>query len=163
MIIDVFCHHVSSPIIERIHNARQARDKSDPGPREFSCPVRSADPEVRLGLMDKYGIDVQALSLTTESLYGFDPDEAAEICRLSNDANDALCKAYPDRFVNVCAISLIDVKSGLRELDRSINDLDCRAVIVSTNQNGKGLDSPEYYPFYDKLQKHDLPLLLHPT
>jgi len=163
MIIDVFCHHVSAPIIKKIHNARQARDEEDPGPKEFLCPVQSADHEVRLGLMDKYGVDMQALSLTTESLYGFDPAEAAEICRLSNDANYALCAAYPKRFVNICAVSLLDVRSALRELDRSINDLDCRAVIVSTNQDGKGLDSPEYDPFYEKLTKHDLPLLLHPT
>ena len=163
MIIDVFCHHVSPPIIKKIHHVRQARDSQDPGPKEFLCPVQNADPEVRLGLMDKYGVNIQALSLTTESLFGFNPDEAADICRLSNDANYALCTAYPNRFVNVCAISLLDVKSGLRELNRSIDALDCRAVIVSTNQDGKGLDSPEYYPFYEKLAEHDLPLLLHPT
>ncbi len=163
MIIDVFCHHISKPLIEKIHNKRQASDPADPGPKEFLAPLQSADPEIRLGLMDKYGVDVQALSLTTESLYGFTPEEAVEICRLSNDANDALCKAYPKRFVNICATSLIDVKSGLREIDRSINELDCRAVIVSTNQDGKGLDSREYDPFYERLVKHDLPLLLHPT
>jgi len=133
MIIDVFCHHISKPLIERIHNKRQASDPADPGPKEFLAPLESADPEVRLGLMDKYGVDIQALSLTTESLYGFTPEEAVEICRLSNDANYALSKAYPKRFVNICATSLIDVKSGLRELDRSINELDCRAVIVSTS------------------------------
>jgi len=163
MIIDMFCHHVSPRIIQKIHHARQARDSRDTGPKEFLCPIQSADPEVRLGLMDKYGVDIQALSLTTESLFGFNSDEAAEICRLSNDANYALCAAYPNRFVNVCAISLLDVKSGLRELHRSIDALDCRAVIVSTNQDGKGLDSLEYYPFYEKLVEHDLPLLLHPT
>ena len=74
MIIDMFCHHVSPTIVQRIHHARQARDSKDPGPKEFLCPVQNADPEVRLGLMDKYGVTIQALSLTTESLYGLDPD-----------------------------------------------------------------------------------------
>ena len=166
MIIDMFCHHISLPIIEKIHTARLARANKNPderGPKKFSCPVQNADPEIRLGLMDKYGVDVHAVCLSTEVLYGFNPEEAAEICRVSNNANDALCKAYPKRFVNICAISLLDVKSGLRELDRSINELDCRAVVVSTNQDGKGLDSPDYDPFYKKLVEHDLPLLLHPT
>ena len=55
------------------------------------------------------------------------------------------------------------MKKGLHEIDRAINELDCRAAIVSTNQNGKGLDSREYDPFYERLCAHDLPLLLHPT
>jgi aminocarboxymuconate-semialdehyde decarboxylase len=55
------------------------------------------------------------------------------------------------------------MKSAMEELDRSINELDCRGVTISTNQNGKGLDSPEYFPFYEKVVKYDLPILLHPT
>ena len=126
-------------------------------------PVQNADAEVRLALMDKYGIDVQALSQTTPVLLGFGAEDAAEICRLSNDDNYALCKAYPDRFVNICIISLLDMKSAMRELERCISELDCRGVTVSSNQDGKGLDFPEYFPFYEKLAEHDLPLLIHPT
>jgi predicted TIM-barrel fold metal-dependent hydrolase len=166
MIVDIFCHHVSSPIIEVIEKARWTREGKVPdkgGPKRFACPPQNADPEVRLGVMDMYGINVQALSLTMESLDGFDTREAAELCRHSNDNNYALCRAYPDRFVNICAISLLDVRGAMNELDRSINELDCRGVTVATNQNGKGLDSPDYFPFYEKLAKHDLPLLLHPT
>ncbi len=44
-----------------------------------------------------------------------------------------------------------------------LRNLDCRGVTVSTNQNGKGLDAPEFHPFFEKMQKHDLPILLHPT
>jgi aminocarboxymuconate-semialdehyde decarboxylase len=119
--------------------------------------------EVRLRVMERFGIDIQALSLTTPILHPFSPEEAAEVCRRSNTGNYALCKDYPDKFVNICVISLRDMKSAMKELDRSINELDCRAIIVSTNQDGKGLDSPEYFPFYEKLVKHDLPLYIHPT
>ena len=126
-------------------------------------PVQNADAEVRLGLMDKYGIDVQAISQTTPVLLGFNPVDAAEICRLSNDDNYALCRAYPDRFVNICMVSLLDMKSTMEELRRCIDELDCRGVTVSSNIDGKGLDSPEYFPFYEKLAEHGLPLLIHPT
>jgi aminocarboxymuconate-semialdehyde decarboxylase len=51
----------------------------------------------------------------------------------------------------------------MKELSRAINELDCRGVTVCTNQHGKGLDSPEYLPFYERLVEHDLPLFLHPT
>ena len=131
--------------------------------KEFPYPVQNADPEVRLGLMDKYGVHVQALSQTTPVLLGFGAEDAAEICRRSNTDNYALCKAYPNRFVNICIISLLDMKSAMKELDRSIHELDCRGVTISANQNGRGLDSPEYFPFYEKVVEHDLPVLIHPT
>jgi uncharacterized protein len=166
MIVDVFCHYISRSVGEMIGKIRcKPEEKASPAKWEerFPYPRQSADPEVRLGLMDKYGIQVQALSLTAETLRGFNAEEAAEVCRLANTDNDAVCRAYPDRFANICIVSLLDMKSAMRELDRSIDELDCRAVTVASNQNGRGLDSPEYFPFYEKLVKHDLPVFIHPT
>lgn len=158
MIIDIFSHHISASVGKLIEKGKYFGEG-----RQYYHPIQNADPEVRLNLMERYGIDVQALSQTTPVLMGFGPEDATEICRLSNDDNYALCKAYPDRFVNICIISLLDMGSAMKELDRSINELDCRGVTVSSNQNGKGLDSPEYFQFYEKLVEHDLPLLIHPT
>ena len=158
MIIDIYSHHISRPVGKVLLKGKYYGEG-----RQFKYPTQNADAEVRLGLMDKYGVDVHALSQTTPVLLGFNAKDAAEICRLSNDDNYALCKSYPKRFVNICMISLLDMKSAMKELDRAVNELDCRGVTVSANQNGKGLDSPKYFPFYEKLVKHDLPLLIHPT
>jgi len=158
MIIDIFSHHISRSVGRIIEKGKYY----GPG-KQMPYPVPNADAGVRLALMDKYGIDVQAISQTTPVLLGFNPEDAAKICRLSNDDNYALCRAYPDRFVNICIISLLDMKSDMEELQRCIDELDCRGVTVSSNINGKGLDSPEYFPFYEKLAEHDLPLLIHPT
>ncbi len=158
MIIDIYSHHISK-------SAAQILEKLDfyGEGGEFAYPSNNEDPEVRLGLMDRYGVDMQALSQTTPVLLGFGPEDAAEICRRSNDANYALCKTYPKRFANICIFSLLDMKTAMDELSRSINELDCRGVTISTNQNGKGLDDPQFYPFYEKIVEHDLPILLHPT
>ncbi len=150
MTIDVFSHHISKSV-----------DKLLKGP--FRYPTQNADPEVRLSLMDKYGIDVQAICQVALVLFGLSAEDAVKICRLSNTDNYALCKAYPKRFVNICILSLLDMRSAMAELDRCINELDCRGVTVATNQNGKGLDSPEYFPLYEKLVEYDIPLFLHPT
>ncbi len=158
MIIDIFCHHISKSVGKIMERAKYYGEG-----KEFPYPVQNADPEVRLGLMDKYGVHVQALSQTTPVLLGFGAEDAGEICRRSNTDNYALCKGYPNRFVNICIISLLDMKSAMKELDRSINELDCRGVTISANQNGRGLDSPEYFPFYEKVVEHDLPVLIHPT
>lgn len=161
MIIDIFCHHISRPV-GKLMDRKSKYYGNTPG-KEYPFPPQNAEPEVRLGLMEKYGIDVQALSQTTPVLMGLNAADAAEVCRVSNDDNYALCKAYPKKFVNVCMISLFDMKSALKELERSVNELDCRGVTVSSNQNGKGLDSPEYRPFWKKVEEYDLPVLIHPV
>ena len=94
MIIDIYNHHISKSVGQMMEKAKYY----GPG-KEFAYPVQNADPEVRLGLMDKHGVDVHALSQTTPVLLGFGPEDAAEICRRSNNDNYALCKAYPKRFL----------------------------------------------------------------
>lgn len=155
MIIDVYAHYISPAVSRMIEGGIYSR--------HYRFPGENADPEVRLALMDKYGISVQALSQTSPVTMGFSPEKAAEICRISNDDNYLLCKQYPARFVNICVISLLDMKSALHELERCVSELDCRGITVSSNQEGKGLDSPEYCPFYEFLVKHDLPLFIHPA
>src|SRR4030042_992837 len=157
MIIDFSAHHIPDAIIARVQKTKFGES------RQFLYSSQNADPEIRLALMDKYGVDVHALSLSVPALLPFGENEISEICRISNTLNYALCKAYPSRFVNICVFSLLDMKGTLRELDYAINELDCRGVTIATNQRGKGLDCPEYYPFYNKVVKHDLPILLHPT
>jgi predicted TIM-barrel fold metal-dependent hydrolase len=158
MIIDIYSHHIPKSVAEIMTKAKYYGQG-----KEFPYPMENGDPEVRLKLMDKYGVDIQALSQTTPVLLGFGSEDGAEICRRSNNDNFALCKAYPKRFVNICIVSLMDMKSTMKELDRSVNELDCRGITISANQNGKGLDSPEFYPFYEKVEKYDLPILIHPT
>jgi uncharacterized protein len=148
VVVDIFCHYISESLRKKVGG---------------TFPQSSSDPDFRLKVMEEFGIDVQAISLPAPALLMFGADDAAEICRLSNTDNYTLCKTYPKHFANTCVISLLDMRSALEELDHSINELDCRGVTIATNQNGKGLDSQEYFPFYEKLVEYDLPLFLHPT
>ena len=154
MIIDFSAHHIPKEIIAKIQQTLSGKGKGD--------VYSNADPEFRLSLMDKYGVDVQAVSLSVPRLRFFTDTAVSEICRLSNTLNYALCKAYPHRFVNICIFSLLDLKGALKELEYAINELDCRGVTIATNQRGNGLDSREYDPFYEKVVQHELPILLHP-
>jgi aminocarboxymuconate-semialdehyde decarboxylase len=158
MIVDIFNHHISKSVGKMMDKAQYYGEG-----KEFPYPVQQADPEARLTLMDKYGIDVQVISQTTPVLLGLSDEDASEVCRLSNQDNYALCQAYPDRFVNVCIFHLPDMKGSMEELERAINELDCRGVTISSNQNGRGLDDPEFFPFYEKVVEHDLPVLIHGT
>jgi predicted TIM-barrel fold metal-dependent hydrolase len=158
LIIDFSSHHISRNVGKMMAKSTWYGQGNTMG-----YPEQNADPEARLALMAKYGVDMQALSQTAPVVMGFTPSEAAEICRVSNDDNYALCKAYPKKFVNVCMLSLQDMKSALKEADRCIQTLDARAFTLGSNQAGKGLDFEEFYPFYEKLVKYDLPLFIHPV
>lgn len=158
MIIDIYNHLISKSVGKLMEMEKYYGEG-----KQFSYPVHNGEPEVRLAHMDKYKVDIQALSQTPPVLLGFGAEHQAEICRLSNTDNYALCKAYPKRFVNVCMISLLDMNSAMKELNRSINELDCRAVTIASNQNGIGLDAKEFFPFYKMVAEHDLPILIHPT
>ena len=158
MIIDFYTHLISKRVGKMLVKGKYY----GPG-KQFGYPEENAEAESRLALMEKYGVDIQVLTQTTPVLLGYKAKEAAEICRFSNDDNYVLCKAYPKRFINVAIVSLLDVNSALRELERCINELDCRGVTISSNQNGVGLDSREYDLFYELLVRHDLPILIHPT
>ncbi len=148
VVVDIFCHYISDSLRKKVGG---------------TFPRSSSDPHIRLKVMEEFGIDIQAISLPAPALLTFGADDAAEICRISNNDNHALCKAFPGRFINICAVSLLDVKEALKEVRRGVDELDCRGVTIATNQNGKGLDSQEYFPFYEKLVEYDLPLFLHPT
>ena len=158
MIIDFSAHLISRRVGEMIKKAGWY------GPGTImDFPQQNADPEVRLALMEKYGVDMQALTQTAPVTVGLNPMDAAEVCRVSNDDNYKLCKAYPKKFVNICFFSLQDVKSALKELERAVKELDCRAITLGSNQAGKGLDSAEFNPFYEKVVEYDLPIFIHPV
>jgi len=169
MIIDIFAHHIMGSVSKLIAKAGYYEMPTTPGfdmfkaRGQFFYPGENADPEKRLQLMDKYKVDIHAISQTTPVLLNSSPSEQQEICRISNTDNFKLCKSYPDRFVNICIFSLLDMKATLQELERCVNELDCRGVTLATNQDGRGLDSPEFFPFYEIVVKYDLPIWLQPT
>jgi len=63
MIIDIFSHLISESVGTVVEKAKYYGEG-----KEFPYPPENADPEVRLALMEKYGIDVQALCQTTPVL-----------------------------------------------------------------------------------------------
>ncbi|HUI86045.1 MAG TPA: amidohydrolase family protein [Nitrososphaerales archaeon] len=162
MIVDFSAHLLPR---EAVGEILETRGFYGPDRRRFELPYppQNADPKVRLGLMDKYGIDMELLSQTAPVLLGFGPATAAKICRLSNDAISDMCEKHPSRFAGAAIVSLLDVGTALDELDRTVGGLGFKCVTIATNQKGRGLDSRKFFPFYRKVAKYDVPIFLHPT
>jgi predicted TIM-barrel fold metal-dependent hydrolase len=122
----------------------------------------NSNPDRRIALMEKYGIDKQVLSQSPPILQDLTADEAEQICRMSNDAIGRIARNDPDHFIPFSIVSLLNVEAAVNELERSVGEWGCRGVIIGTNQNNMGLDFSEFEPFWQKVCELDIPVSLHP-
>ena len=134
---------------------------------EFAEQVASRIADVeshRLPEMDRFGVDVQVLSLTTPGVQGVrEPDEAVASARRSNDDIADVIRRHPDRFAGLAAIPTQDVSASVDELRRSVLDLGLRGVMLNGQTNGRYLDDPEFEPLWDEIDRLGVPVYLHPA
>src|ERR1044072_1916646 len=112
--------------------------------------------------MDRVGIDVEVVSLSTPNVFFADAQHQPEIARMVNDAYAELIAAHPKRFLGFASIPMDNPEAALAELHRAINDLKLNGVILLSNIGGKPLTSPEYRPFFAEANRLKLCILLHP-
>jgi aminocarboxymuconate-semialdehyde decarboxylase len=117
----------------------------------------------RLRAMDGYGIDLEILSLTTPGVERESLPRGIKLARLANDGFSSISETYPERFRALATLPLQDPGSSVDELDRAVQDLGLKGVMLFSNVNGKPLDSPELLPVYERAAKLDVPLFIHPT
>lgn len=132
---------------------------AEAGPDSFHI----VDDDYRVKYMDKFGIDIEILSLAYRPIWGsVSENETEKMARLANDSLTELVSKHPSRMVGICTLPTLE-GSMLDELDRSIKDLGMKGVTIASNIKGKPLDSPEFMAFYEKMAHYDLPILIHPT
>jgi len=119
--------------------------------------------EYRLPDMDRNGVDMQVLSLTSPGLQ-IQPDAAVAVAdaREANDFLADIISQYPQRFAGLAAIPLQDPPEAAAELHRAIEIGLCGAL-VNDHTLGHYLDEPQYAPFWEALQDLDVPLYIHPN
>ncbi|WP_170850382.1 MULTISPECIES: amidohydrolase family protein [unclassified Beijerinckia] len=116
----------------------------------------------RLKTMDSKGIDQRILSLSTPNVYLWDEPDQIAMARHINDALARICKQHPDRFIGLASLPLKNVEASLIELDRAIQELDMKGVIIGSNVDGAYLDAPHFAPLWEKIDRLRLPVFEHP-
>ena len=132
------------------------------GARFFGVTPAMTDVAKRLEDMDRVGIDVEVVSLSTPNLFFTDAQHQPEIARMVNDAYAELAARHPERFKAFASIPMDDPDAAVRELHRAINELKMNGVILLSNIGGKPLTSPEYRQFFAAADALKLCILLHP-
>ena len=123
---------------------------------------RYYDLDRRRRSMDRQGVAIQALSLTTPMVYWADGEVGSQLARAFNDAASAAHTAFPDRFVGCATLPMQEPARALAELERAATLPGIRGVYVGTNVNGRELSDPAFFPVFERCQALRLPVLLHP-
>jgi len=132
------------------------------GARFFGLTPPMTDVAQRIADMDRVGIDVEVVSLSTPNVFFADAQRQPEIARIVNDAYAELIAKHPARFKAFASIPMDAPDEALKELQRAINDLKLNGVILLSNIGGKALTSPEYRTFFEEANRMKLCILLHP-
>jgi len=132
------------------------------GARFFGIQPPMTDPLLRLEAMDRVGIDVEVISLSTPNVYFADAKAQPEVAKLINDEYAELIAKYPKRFKGLASIPMDAPDAALKELHRAIEELKLNGVILLSNVRGAALTSPTYRPFFEEANRMKLCILLHP-
>lgn len=119
-------------------------------------------PEETVGPMEKLGIGTQVLSLSIPNAYMPDPAMSLDLAQMANDAYVEIRRSFPGKFYVLASVPLNFPELAIRELDRAIGKLGMNGVVLGSNIAGKPLSSPEFFPFYERVNELKLPILIHP-
>src|SRR5690606_22530607 len=128
--IDIHAHYYPLPFLELIRErgaafAASHRMTEDafffdtPGGSGGPLPLKFIEPAQRLREMDEQGVAIQALSLSQPMVYWADGDLSHDLARAWNDGASAMHAQFPDRFVGLLTLPMLDPDRAIDELDRA--------------------------------------------
>jgi aminocarboxymuconate-semialdehyde decarboxylase len=117
----------------------------------------------RIAEMDKRGIDVHCLSLTTPMVYWASPGLAAAMSQAFNDAAAAAHQKYPQRLIGMAMVPMQNPADALKELERAAKLPGMKGLYLATNVNGEELDEKKFWDVYAKCEELGWPIFLHPV
>ena len=132
------------------------------GARFFGVTPPMSDPNKRLEDMDRVGIDVEVISVSTPNIFFADETRQPEVARTVNDAYADLIAKHPKRFSGFASIPMDAPDAALNELHRAIDELKFNGVVLLSNIKGRALTSPIYRPFFEEANRMNLCIFLHP-
>jgi aminocarboxymuconate-semialdehyde decarboxylase len=132
------------------------------GARFFGITPPMTDAAKRLEDMDRVGIDIEVISLSTPNIFFADAQRQSEVARILNDAYAELIARHPARFKGFASIPMDNPDAALRELHRAIDELKLNGVVLLSNIQGRALTAPQYRPFFEEADRMNLCIFLHP-
>ena len=150
-VVDVHAH-CTVPIMQAV--------KGTPYEKEGAGGLQQL--EQRIPLMDKQGVDIQALSINGFWWYEVkDQGLARAICTAQNEGLAAWVKSHPDRFVANASVPMQFPELAAEILQTAVKN-GARGVTLGGHVNGEDLSLPKYDPFWAKAAEMNELVFMHP-
>lgn len=119
--------------------------------------------DARIAEMDQLGIDMQLLLLTSPGVQLFDKGTANAIAASSNDQLAEAIRKYPTRFDGLAAVAPQDPQTAAKELERAVNKLNLRGLVINSHTQGEYLDDQKFWDILAACEALNVPLYIHPN
>jgi aminocarboxymuconate-semialdehyde decarboxylase len=169
LVVDFHVHVLEQEVFERswMHNVASgfgAKGPAQPGSRQDGLHRALLDPARLVEDMDRLGIDVSVLSLTTvvSGAQWADAQTDLELNRRANNHIARLVREQPQRFVGSASLPLQDIELSLQELERCVDDLGLRLLNLPAAVNGVYLGNPRFFPLWSAVAERRLIAFVHP-
>jgi 2,3-dihydroxybenzoate decarboxylase len=117
--------------------------------------------------MDEAGIDLQVLSHGAPATQRLDAATAIPLAKAANDRLAEVVRNHKGRFEAFAVLPSADPKAAADELERAVTRLGFKGAMIHglTTIDGKQLfiDDKRFWPIFERAQKLDVPLYMHPA
>ncbi len=133
-----------------------------PGEWHRRLRAKHMDVDAKLADMDEAGIDRTMISINDPGpeVFGDDSAAAARVC---NDWIGDVARRHPKRFSGLAVMPLLNMNESLKELDRCVNKLEMKGILLYSNLAEKFPDEAEFRELFAEAERLDIPVLLHPA
>ena len=173
--VDIHCHALTPKAAEMVagHAAatRHPREEfANQHTREVNRQqaernrIQFTSVEKRLAVMDRMGIDIQAISPSpNQTYYGADPDLGIATARVVNDNLADIAGRHRDRFVPLGTVPFQAPDLAVAELDRIHKSLGFRGIEIATNVAGEDFSTERFRKIFARIEELGLLVFMHPT
>jgi len=117
----------------------------------------------RAEVLAKAGVDKQVLSFTTPGTHVETQARSVELARIVNDSLAKIVEERGDRFAALATLPLNDPGASAAELDRALNRLGFKGVMLHSNINGVALSDRRFWPLYERANDRRAVFYIHPS
>jgi len=157
VIVDFQHHFTPRELIKEDPGGRLILHYDENGAPSYTVHSLLYDLDEHIRMMDLAGID--AAWLTSAAGMSADIDRS----RLCNDQAKKAERDYPGRFIGAAHANPLGGPEAFKELNRCKHEFGFQGVVITSEQDGKFLDAPEFEPFWSECEKLGMFVFVHPA
>ncbi|MGI0128765.1 MAG: amidohydrolase family protein, partial [Thermoplasmata archaeon] len=169
MKIDTHNHAMPEEVIElvnsdRVYDVSIQKGRWKGGAHvDFALTDSFSSPQAKLAELEANGLEGAVISAMPPLFYyDVTPEAGSTMCRTTNDGLKRFCEHSPDRFRWMAHVPMQAPEAAVQMLEQAARD-GASGVEVGTSIAGRRLDEPAFEGFWSAVERHQLPVLIHPA